>query len=103
MYKICFYAPSSHIEEIKNAIFTEGAGKIGNYSHCSWQVLGEGQFLPLLGSNPFVGEQNKIEKAAEYKIEIICADQYIKAAILALKKAHPYEEPAYQVWRLEDF
>lgn len=103
MYKICFYVPLSHIEEVKNAMFAAGAGKIGNYSHCSWQVLGEGQFMPLAGSHAFVGEQNQLAKVSEYKVEMICDDVHIHAVIAALRKAHPYEEPAYQVWSIEIF
>jgi structural hemagglutinin/hemolysin toxin protein RtxA len=102
MYKICFYSPTSHADEVKNAMFAEGAGKIGNYSCCAWQVLGEGQFMPLEGSHAFIGEQHQLEKISEYKIEMICDDAHIHDVITALKKAHPYEEPAYQVWRIED-
>lgn len=101
MYKICFYAPVSHAEEIKNAMFDAGAGKIGNYGCCAWQALGEGQFMPLPGSHAFTGEENKLEKIPEYKIEMVCEETYIKEVIAALKASHPYELPAYQVWRLE--
>ncbi|RDI48656.1 NGG1p interacting factor NIF3 [Aquicella lusitana] len=100
MYKICFYVPALQAEEVKNALFASGAGKIGNYSHCAWQTLGEGQFLPEDGSQPFVGKVGEVEKVSEYKIEMVCDDQYIHAAIAALKAAHPYEEPAYQVVKL---
>lgn len=103
MYKICFYVPTSHVEEVKNAMFAKGAGKIGDYGCCAWQVLGEGQFMPLVGSHAFIGEQDKLEKVSEYKVEMVCADEYIKDVIAALKQAHPYEEVAYQVWRLELF
>lgn len=102
MYKICFYVPASHVEAVKNNMFTKGAGKIGNYSCCSWQTLGEGQFMPHEGSNPYLGDTNKLEKVDEYKVEMVCDDQYLQDAITALKAAHPYEEPAYQVWRLEN-
>lgn len=103
MYKISFYAPLEHAEKVKNAMFKAGAGKIGEYACCAWQVLGEGQFIPLSGSNPFMGEKNRLEKVAEYKIEMVCGDEYIDDVIAALHEAHPYEEPAYQVLRLEDF
>lgn len=102
MFKICFYAPASHADIIKAAMFEQGAGKIGQYSCCAWQVLGEGQFMPLDGSHAFIGEKNKVEKISEYKIEMVCDDEVIHAVIQALKKSHPYETPAYQVWRLED-
>lgn len=103
LYKICFYAPASHAESVKNAIFATGAGKIGLYSHCCWQVLGEGQFMPLQGSSAFIGEINQVEKVQEYKIELVCSGELIQQAIQALKAAHPYEEPAYQVIKLEEF
>lgn len=103
MYKICFYVPTNHTDSVKNALFKAGAGKIGNYSCCAWQTLGEGQFMPLSGSNAFIGSVDEIEKVAECKVELVCDDKHIKAAITALKNAHPYEEPAYQVWKLEEF
>ncbi len=101
MYKICFYVPDSHVEEVKNAMFAQGAGKIGEYSHCAWQILGEGQFMASNQSNPFLGQRNQIEKVKEYKVEMVCADDYLSQVIAALKTAHPYEEPAYQMWRFE--
>ena len=103
MYKICLFVPKTHLEIVKNAIFEAGAGAIGNYSNCSWEILGEGQFTPFNGSNAFIGEINKLEKVAEYKVETICENEHIHQVILALKKAHPYETPAYEVWKLEDF
>lgn len=101
MYKICFYVPVSHTEAVKNAMFKKGAGQIGNYHCCAWQILGEGQFIPMNGSNAFVGEQGQLEKVSEYKVEMICEDHRLREVIAALKKAHPYEEPAYQAWRVE--
>lgn len=103
MYKICFYVPLSHAEQVKNALFESGAGKIGQYSCCAWQVQGEGQFMPLEGSNAFIGEKNHLEKVPEYKVEMVCDKDLIHTAIAALKNAHPYEEPAYQVFKLEEF
>lgn len=101
MYKVIFYVPASHLDVVKNALFAAGAGKMGQYSHCAWQILGEGQFMPLAGSQPFIGEENQIEMVAEYKVEMVCDTQYIHAAIAALKNAHPYEEPAYQIIKIE--
>lgn len=103
MYKICFYVPESHLETVKNAMFDSGAGKLGPYACCSWQVLGTGQYLPLSGSRPFKGEQDQIETGAEYLVEMICQDEYVKNVISAMKKTHPYETPAYQVLKVEDF
>jgi len=101
MYKIIFYVPLSHLDVVKNALFTSGAGKIGQYSNCAWQTLGEGQFMPLAGSNPFLGNENQIETVAEYKVEMVCDATYLHAAIAALKKTHPYEQPAYYVIKIE--
>jgi structural hemagglutinin/hemolysin toxin protein RtxA len=103
MYKICFYVPKTHLEQVKTAMFASGAGKIGNYACCAWQVLGEGQFLPLEGSHAFIGEKGTISLTPEYKVEMVCADEYIKNVIAAMKKNHPYEEIAYQIFKLEDF
>jgi structural hemagglutinin/hemolysin toxin protein RtxA len=103
MYKICFYVPETHLEEVKNAMFAQGAGKIGDYSCCAWQVLGEGQFLPLDGSHAFVGKKNQLEKQPEYKVEMVCSPHFIHEVIAALKNTHPYEEVAYQAWRVEEF
>lgn len=103
MYKICFYVPESHATQVKSAMFAQGAGKIGNYACCAWQTLGRGQFMPLQGSNAFIGEENQLEFVDEYKIEMVCEEAHIKNVIAAMKKAHPYEVPAYQVSRLESF
>lgn len=103
MYKLCFHVPKTHLDVVKEAIFDAGAGTMGHYSRCSWEILGEGQFMPLAGSNAFIGEINQLEKVVEYKVETICDVDCIDDVIAALKKAHPYETPSYEVWRLEDF
>lgn len=102
MYQIIFYAPATHVEQIKNAMFARGAGKIGTYCCCAWQVLGEGQFMPLTGSHAFIGKQDQLETVPEYKVEMICDDQSIKNVLSAMKLAHPYEEPAYFITRMEN-
>lgn len=103
MYKLCIYVPESHLEQVKQALFSAGAGRIGDYDNCCWQVAGQGQFRPLAGADPFIGSQGKIETVEEYKVELVCDEKFITAAVAALKQAHPYEEPAYQVWKLEIF
>ena len=102
MYKICVFIPQSHIEQVKSAMFDAGAGRIGDYDCCSWQSLGTGQFRPLDNSNPYIGETGKVEFVEEYKVEMVCADDLLKDVIIAMKKTHPYEEPAYDVWQLTD-
>ncbi len=103
MYKVCVYVPKAAVEQVKQAMFAAGAGKIGDYDSCCWQTIGQGQFRPLEGSSPYIGEQNRIETVAEYRIEMVCAEALIKDVIAAMKNSHPYEEPAYDVWKLEDF
>lgn len=103
MYKLCFFVPESHLEQVKQAVFSAGGGQIGDYEHCCWQVLGQGQFRPGSGANPFLGSPGELEQVAEYRVEMVCADDLIKEAVAALKQAHPYEEPAYDVWQLADF
>jgi len=97
LYKIEFYIPESHLESVKSAMFAAGAGKWGDYECCAWQTLGRGQFRPLAGSDPFLGEQGELEVAAEYKVEMICRQAVIAEVIDALLQAHPYEEVAYSV------
>ncbi|GFZ60344.1 Uncharacterized protein ALO70_03089 [Pseudomonas amygdali pv. eriobotryae] len=103
MYKLAFFVPPSHVDEVKSAVFAAGAGRIGAYDHCSWQVLGQGQFRPLNGSQPFVGQSGVVESVEEWKVELVVADELIQQAVLALKQSHPYETPAYEVWRLTEF
>lgn len=103
MYKIAFYVPESHLDMVKTALFEVGAGRIGDYDQCAWQTFGQGQFRPLVSSNPYIGESGVLETVPEYKVEMVCKDQDIEAAIEALRRAHPYEEPAFDVWPLEVF
>ena len=103
MYSVSFYVPVSPLEVVKDAVFAVGAGAIGDYQHCCWQVLGAGQFKPMAGSQPFIGPQGQLEKVAEWRVELIVDAAHIQSAVSALKAAHPYEEPAYAVYRLEQF
>ncbi|WP_434569694.1 NGG1p interacting factor NIF3 [Pseudomonas sp. Z3-8] len=102
MYKLCFFVPASHVDVVKSAVFAAGGGRIGDYDHCAWQVLGLGQFRPLDGSQPFIGEAGQVEQVEEWKVELVVADGLIRPVVEALKQSHPYETPAYEVWRLED-
>lgn len=103
MYKLCVYVPASHLEPVKAAMFSAGAGKIGNYDSCCWQVLGEGQFRPLAGSEPWLGQHDVLERVAEYRVELVCADDRVESVLAAMRRAHPYEEPAYDAWQLANF
>lgn len=102
MYKFIAYIPEAHVETVKTALFDAGAGQLGNYSHCSWQVLGVGQFRPLAGANPAIGEIDKIEQVSEWRVEMIVPDDKITAVIQAYTQTHPYETPAYDIYQLVD-
>ena len=102
MYKLSFFVPEESLDVVKQAVFAVGAGRIGDYDCCSWQAKGIGQFRPLAGSQPYIGTQGQIEQVDEWKVEMVCSDECINAAVLALKAAHPYEEVAYDVWKLAD-
>lgn len=101
MYKLAFFVPPSHVEQVKDAVFAAGAGRIGNYDCCAWQVLGQGQFRPLDGATPFIGQAGEVERVAEWKVELVVADALIRPVVAALKLSHPYETPAYEVYRLD--
>ena len=100
MYKLCVYVPENSVEKVKQSLFEAGAGRVGNYDSCCWQTAGTGQFRPLKNSRPTIGSINKVEYVAEIKIEMVCADDLIKTVIQAMKDKHPYEEPAFDVWKL---
>lgn len=83
MYKLSFFVPDSHVEAVKSAVFAAGGGRIGDYDSCAWQVLGQGQFRPMDGSQPFIGQvgqvdpyneriekKNKIKNKEKLKVEI---------------------------------
>ncbi|MEP1470500.1 MAG: NGG1p interacting factor NIF3 [Halieaceae bacterium] len=97
MYRLSFYVPASHLDTVKDAVFAAGAGRIGHYERCSWQAEGEGQFLPVAGSDPHIGMQGELTTLVEYKVEMVCHPECIEAAVRALKTAHPYEQPAWDV------
>lgn len=102
VYKLVFFVPQSHLDLVKTAVFDAGAGRIGQYDQCCWQVLGQGQFRPRAGANPFVGAQDQLKVLLEYRVEMVCADELITQAVAALRASHPYEEPAFEVMRLAD-
>jgi len=100
-YLLCFYVPVEHAEFVKKAVFATGAGKIGNYEYCAWQTAGQGQFRPIHGANPTVGELDALSTVKELKVELVCEAGCIQGAVKALKRAHPYETPAYHVVKFE--
>ena len=101
MYKLTFYVPEMALENVKQALFDVGAGKIGHYDHCCWQTKGEGQYRPLAESHPTRGEKHAVNRVTEYLVEMVCQDNLVTVVIDRLKQAHPYETPAYALWKLE--
>lgn len=102
MYKIAVYVPETHLESIKNAMFSAGAGAFGRYDCCSWQTLGIGQFRPLEGANPTCGNIGEVMHVAEYKVEMVVPENKLAEVVAAYKDAHPYEVPAYEVYQTVD-
>lgn len=100
MFMLVFYVPTDAAEKVKKAVFAAGGGKLGNYDSCCWQIVGQGQFQPLAGSDPYLGEVGRIEAVKELRVEMICADAKLEAALQALVAAHPYETPAYAYWEI---
>ncbi|MDN3639762.1 YqfO family protein [Simiduia curdlanivorans] len=103
MYKLCVYVPTSHLDAVKSAIFAAGAGRVGAYTHCCWEVQGVGQFMPRTGAKPFLGRVGELERVAEYRLETVVPLNCITDVVNALRQAHPYEEPAYDVMKLEAY
>ncbi len=101
MISLVFYVPQSHLEAVKDAVFAAGAGQIGDYSRCCWQVAGTGQFAPGAQSDPFIGAHGEVEQVLEYRVEMVCAEDRVDAVIAALRAAHPYEEPAFHYWSVQ--
>lgn len=100
MYKLTIYIPESHLETVKSALFTAGAGAYEAYDRCSWQVRGEGQFRALKGSRPAIGTEGVETHVTEYRVEMICPEEKLFAAREAIKKSHPYEVPAFDFTRI---
>ncbi|WP_412462839.1 NGG1p interacting factor NIF3 [Halobacteriovorax sp. RT-2-6] len=103
MKKLVFFVPKANAEMVKNAVFDAGAGTIGNYDRCSFEVEGIGQFRPNQNATPHIGRGGELEKVVELKVETICPDNKVDEVIEALRAAHPYEEPAIDLYDLINF
>lgn len=100
--QLSVYVPKDFSEKVKEAMFSAGAGNIGFYDECSFNISGNGTFRPVEGSNPFSGTQNIRENADENMISVIFESYKQNAVVSAMKSAHPYEAVAYQVYQLEN-
>ncbi|KAN0103410.1 GTP cyclohydrolase 1 type 2/Nif3 [Hyaloscypha variabilis] len=106
-FKLIFFVPPPALAACKSAIFAAGAGRYpgpGNYTECCWTTLGTGQFRPGDAAKPNMGKVGELEEVQEARVETIClGEDVVRKAVEALKSAHPYEEPAYEVLKLENF
>lgn len=100
IFKFTVYVPIQYADKISQAIFEAGAGKIGKYTETSFHIAGKGTFKPMEGTHPFIGEIGKREVVQEIKIETVVAERDLESVIQAMKNAHPYEEPAYDIYEL---
>jgi len=101
LHALVVYVPASHTSKVLAAVGDAGAGRLGNYSHCSFVTPGIGRFTPQEGAQPFLGQQGTPEAVAEERIECVVEEQLLAAVVAALRAAHPYEEPAFMTWRVE--
>ncbi len=100
--KLIVYVPVAEAEKVRAAILDAGAGHIGNYSHCSFGVQGEGTFKALAGAHPFVGNLGELHREKEIRIETIIPDYLLHQVVRAMLREHPYEEPAYDIFPLDN-
>ena len=100
MFKVVFFVPHTHVDEVKVAVFDAGAGRLGAYDFASWQTRGIGQFRPLPESDPFLGDHGRVEHVDEWRVEVICPEAALPDVLRSLIEAHPYEEPAYEAYRV---
>jgi dinuclear metal center YbgI/SA1388 family protein len=95
--KWVIFVPSADAEAVRTAVFAAGAGHIGDYSHCSWSVVGTGQFLPLNGASPASGTIGSVERVSEDRVEVVAPARLRAQVLAAIRASHPYEEPAFDV------
>jgi dinuclear metal center YbgI/SA1388 family protein len=100
--KIAVFVPEGHEDGVRQAMSAAGAGWVGNYSHCTFQVSGMGTFMPQAGTDPFIGEQGKLAKVGELRIETVFPSSLRNRVVEAMRKAHPYEEVAYDLYSLQN-
>jgi hypothetical protein len=98
--KLVVFVPREALDAVRTALFEAGAGRIGDYEHCSWYTQGTGTFLGGEGTNPTLGEAGREQRVAELRLETVFPEEKQEDVIAALRRAHPYEEPAFDVYAL---
>ena len=99
-YKLVVFVPREALDAVRDAVFDAGAGRIGDYERCSWYTEGTGTFLGGEGSSPSIGMAGSEEHVPEFRLETILPAERLEDVVAALRAAHPYEEPAYDVYPL---
>ncbi len=102
LFKIAVFVPETHVNEVHEALMNNGAGHIGNYSEAGFRTLGLGTFKPLEGSDPHIGTLGELERVEETKLETVVSQSNLHKAINAMLKVHPYEEVAYDIYKLDN-
>lgn len=102
LYKLAVFIPTIAVKDVTRAMHEAGAGQVGNYSDCAYFMAGEGQFKPLVGSKPFVGKHGELFRTKETKVEVIVTQRRLNKVLQALFTTHPYEEPVYDIIKLEN-
>jgi len=100
-YKIVVFVPEAQVAPVRQAMAKAGAGGIGNYRECAFESSGLGGFLPVAGAKPAIGKVGARETVKETKLEMLCPAAQLAPVLAALRAAHPYEEPAFDLLRLE--
>jgi hypothetical protein len=100
--KLVWFVPREALEATRDAVFAAGAGRIGRYERCSWYAAGTGTFFGGEGTDPSIGKAGREERVAELRVETVVPQDSVRAVIDALVAAHPYEEPAYDVYPLAE-
>jgi hypothetical protein len=100
--KLVWFVPEDALDATRDAVFSAGGGRIGSYERCSWYTAGTGTFLGGEETSPALGERGREERVAELRVETVLPERQLAEAVAALRTAHPYEEPAYDVYPLLD-
>jgi hypothetical protein len=98
--KLVVFVPREALDTVRQALFAAGAGRIGGYERCSWYTAGTGTFLGGTSTTPTVGERGREERVAELRLETVFPEERHEDVVTALRDAHPYEEPAFDVYPL---
>jgi hypothetical protein len=98
--KLVVFVPAEALDAVRDALFAAGAGRIGEYECCSWYTEGTGTFLGGEASDPTVGERGREERVPELRLETVFPEERHDDVVAALRRAHPYEEPAFDVYPL---